>query len=729
MVDSVSRTLLLLLAFSSMVLAPACGGDDDGDGASPDAGVFDGELPPILFATQVPVGENDSVSAVFSNHVGGIRNAPRGGDLMIRYPDGTLRNLTREAGFGDADEMQRRDAISVREPCVHWDGDKALFSMAVGAVTERFEQRDDFRWQIYEVTGLAQGETAAVRRVEGQPRDFNNVSPVYGSDDRIIFISDRPRNGADHLYPQLDEYESQPTTTGVYRLDEASGDLEVIEHAPSGVFSLTVDSFGRVIFSKWDHLQRDQQADSADTAAEYGPITFDDESPGAASAPGGEEVFPEPRDQDDPAFDPAVSAHRFNQFFPWEMNQDGSAEETLNHVGRQEWGGSFSEGSFTGDDNLSFEAPDVFRDTREQLQGDGGVFHIRQDPTDPAWYLGTLADEFGTGSGGTLIRFEGDPTINPEDMHIEALTPTNDDAEIPEDTGYFRNPLRVTGGALVAVHTAASGQLGNTGSDRAPEYNYDYRLTVLTADGDTFRADSLVTTGIERTVSWFTPDEVATWSGNLWELDPVEVVARERPPLRTVPLPDVEMAVFADAGVSPDDLSTWLRERELALVISRNVTQRDRNDVQQPYNLAVPGGVESVATGGTVYDIDHIQFFQGDQLRGYDSYSNGRRILARPMHGPDLVTDGAGPAGSVALGTDGSMAAFVPARRAMTWQLVAPDDSPVVRERNWISFQAGEIRVCAACHGINKRSQTGDPLPTNSPEALRDLLEAWKASQ
>src|SRR5262249_7028005 len=47
-------------------------------------------------------------------------------------------------------------------------------------------------------------------------------------------------------------------------------------------------------------------------------------------------------------------------------------------------------------------------------------------------------------------------------------------------------------------------------------------------------------------------------------------------------------------------------------------------------------------------------------------------------------------------------------------------------ERNWLSFQAGEIRVCASCHGINTLSQTGDPAPTNEPEALRDLLADWK---
>ena len=39
------------------------------------------------------------------------------------------------------------------------------------------------------------------------------------------------------------------------------------------------------------------------------------------------------------------------------------------------------------------------------------------------------------------------------------------------------------------------------------------------------------------------------------------------------------------------------------------------------------------------------------------------------------------------------MAAFVPARRAMTWQLTDPAGAPVVRERYWLTFQPGEIRT------------------------------------
>ncbi len=35
-----------------------------------------------------------------------------------------------------------------------------------------------------------------------------------------------------------------------------------MNHAPSGNFTPIVDSFGRVVFTQWDHLKRDQQADS-----------------------------------------------------------------------------------------------------------------------------------------------------------------------------------------------------------------------------------------------------------------------------------------------------------------------------------------------------------------------------------------------------------------------------------------------------------------------------------
>lgn len=65
-----------------------------------------------------------------------------------------------------------------------------------------------------------------------------------------------------HTYPQLDEYESTPTNTGIWKLDVSTKKVSMIQHAPSGSFDLYVDSFGRILFTKWDHLKRDQQADA-----------------------------------------------------------------------------------------------------------------------------------------------------------------------------------------------------------------------------------------------------------------------------------------------------------------------------------------------------------------------------------------------------------------------------------------------------------------------------------
>src|SRR5205085_12608207 len=127
------------------------------------------------------------------------------------------RNLTAEAGFGNAG-FQGATSIAVRDPYVHWNGTKAVFSMVVGA-PETFQGNEgDYRWQLYEVSGLGVGLTVSITLVANQPTQYNNVNPAYLSDGTIVFASDRPRNGAAHLYPQRDEYESDGTVTGLWRL-------------------------------------------------------------------------------------------------------------------------------------------------------------------------------------------------------------------------------------------------------------------------------------------------------------------------------------------------------------------------------------------------------------------------------------------------------------------------------------------------------------------------------
>src|SRR5437899_10978015 len=210
----------------------------------------------ILFVTQVSIPEDfATIGSVFGNHRATPDSCGRGGDLYVRYPDGTLKNLTRAAGFG-AYGSQNTNGIAVRQPCLHWSGTKAVFSMVVGAPRYQYDYNTVKYWQLYEITNFTDAASVPViTKVPNQPTTYNNISPIYGTDDRIIFSSDRPRNGQPQLYPQLDEYEEAPTVTGLWSLQPTNGDLFLMNHTPSGAFSPFVDSAGPVVFVRWDHLQ------------------------------------------------------------------------------------------------------------------------------------------------------------------------------------------------------------------------------------------------------------------------------------------------------------------------------------------------------------------------------------------------------------------------------------------------------------------------------------------
>lgn len=709
------------------------------------------ELPsPILFATQVPIpADFATLGSVFANHLPDPESAGRGGDLVLLYPDGALRNLTAEAGFG-VTGFQGAQSIAVRGPAVHWDGARALFSMVVGATEERYE-RVEARWQIYEVSGLGRGEKAVIRKVAHQPQDANNVSPVYDSLDRIVFVSDRPRGGEAHLYPQRDEYESTATPTGLWRLDPASGELILMQHSPSGSFTPIVDSFGRVVFTRWDHLQQDQQADADALDGDvYGSFDYAGESAGAARQARQDEVFPEPRSArtDLLAGTPFVG-HTLNQFLPWEVRQDGTGEEVLNHLGRHELL-SYFDRSRNDDPALAEFIAEV--SGRSNPRSIDNALQLREDPTRPGRYVGTDAPEFDTHAAGQLIAFSASPGINADDVTVDYLThpatreAVADGAPVPAGhSGHYRDPLPLSNGALIAAHTDEPRGAANEGTRQRPVPRYRFRLRRLVAGAAGadayFRSGEALTpgSGLEKSVSYWDPDELVEYSGPLWELDPVEVRARPRPPLTAFALAPPEQRVLDELGISLDRLRADLRRRNLGLIVSRNVTSRDRADRQQPFNLRVPGGVETLGDGGKLYDVEHLQLFQADQVRGYggvDSPEPGRRSLARPLHDPAAVEangpssgPSGGPEGSVEIAADGSIAAFVPAHRALAWQTTDGGGAPVVRERFWVSVQPGELRACDGCHGVNRLNQAGRPRADQPPLALRKLLLRWLAEQ
>jgi len=675
----------------------------------------------------VPIPQDfGTLPATFGNHIPNPNTAFRGGDLWIRYADGSLKNLTQAAGYGNTG-FQGAGAIAVRDPSVSWDGTKVIFSMVVGAPTARY-QITSHKWQLYEVTGLGSADTPVITKVSNQPTSYNNISPTYASDDSIIFVSDRPRDDSVlNTYPQRDEYESSPVNSGLWKLNPQTGEVVIIDHAPSGDFNPIVDSYGRVIFTRWDHLQRDQQ----NVGASMGAFNYVSESSSTTTSSSAE-IYPEPRDVDDPDYKPTVNLMTINQFFPWAVNQDGTDLETLNHVGRQEIG-MYIERSFNDDPNVQEFYGQYATGAN---QNEFNIFlHIKEDPTHPGTYLGTNCQEFGTHAAGQILSIQGPPGMNPDAMTVTYLTHPDTagatNSPSVNHTGLYRDPVPLSNGKIIAAHTSETRQDTNEGTTNNPVSRYSFRLKLITKPAAYYTPSTLLTSGISKSISFWNPDEMVSYSGNLWEMMAVELKARARPNASTLSIPAPEAGVIASLGVSVEELKNYLKAKNLALVISRNLTVRDKNDRQQPTNLRVSGtSTQSLPHSGKIYDISHLEFFQGDLIRGYNSgNSSGRRVLAQRMHsveeGINPILSGAAP-GSVQIAEDGSMAAFVPARRALTWQTASPDGSAVVRERYWVTFQPGEIRVCASCHGVNSSDHLGNPAPSNPPLALAQLLAHWK---
>jgi hypothetical protein len=698
---------------------------------------------PILFCTQIPnpTGFGTSMET-FGNHEASMYAAPRGGDLYIRYPNGTLKNLTLAAGYGQSG-MQGANAIAVRDPHVHWSGTKALFSMVVGAPTQRYQVLT-FKWKLYEITGLGENDTPVITVVPNQPSGYNNIQPIYGTDDRIIFASDRPRGGEAHLYPQHDEYETANIVTGLWRIDPkactASAALEMLTHSPSGDFTPIIDQAGRIVFTRWDHLQRDQQAD-ADIMSNsgYGTFNYADETAAAAKSTilPDKEVFPEPRSsRTDLLGLPAwanTNGQTFNIFNPWMMTEDGTELETLNHVGRHEMGNYVIE-NFTNDANLhDFYTPPTPNPIR-------AMFHIQESPNTPGLYYGTEAGEFGSHASGMIVSVLAPPGTHPEQIQFKYVT--HPDTRSPTSTpsvnhsGLYRNPLPLTNGDVLVVQTSATDYDQNIGTSAAPLSRYDYRLRVLETAGTYKKASATALTGngITKNVSWWSPDDMRTYNGVLWETYPVEVRVRAKPStptLNTETIPAIEQTLFANAGVNIKDFKKFLRRNNLSLLVTRDVTSRDDADQQQPYNLKVFGSSHQTLNPnkpGTTYEVKYLQLLQGDQIRGIGGINTpkaGRRVIAQFLHDSNAMAynpSSTGAQGSVNIQPDGSTAAFVPANRAITWQLTDANNKGIVRERLWLSTVGGEVRVCTSCHGESTLNQAGLTSPSNPPQALTSIL-------
>ncbi|MBS1537776.1 MAG: hypothetical protein JST20_08520 [Bacteroidetes bacterium] len=704
---------------------------------------------PILFCTQVPVAPSFlNMMDVFGNHRGETDAAPRGGDLYILYPDGVLKNLTSAAGFGGVG-LLTNNGIAVRQPCVHWNGQKALFSMVVGSPTGIFDYTK-FYWQIYEVTNLGENQTPIISKIPNQPTTYNNISPIYGTDGKIIFTSDRPRNGQSHLYPQLDEYETAPTNTGLWSLDLLTGDLKLLDHAPSGAFYPSIDSYGRVIFDRWDHLQRDQEADldvdaiKAAQSLPYGMFNYSDESANAQVRFNDRtEIYPETRAVSKDTIQNMITnvqGFTFNFITPWQINEDGTDAETINHVGRHDFQ-AYINSSYTADVNLKTFNPNF------SPNGPRSMMNLREDPTNPGTYYFVDGAEFFCDRSGQVRKFTAAPTLDTRQMvftpvtHDETFGFINDNAVATvKNTGHYRSPLPMTDGQLIVVHTADSRIERNDSTASNPKVRYDFRMKTMKPFLGLYAADKPLTMGISKNVQYWSPNQNALvkFNGVLWELDPVEVVARATPPMRMSKLPTIEKTVFTEENVDETEFRNYLKSNNLGVIVSRDVTHRNSDDKQQPFFLKVAGSNhQSPNPKGKVYDISYLQLLQADQIRGKGMRTAtstpvaGRRVLAQNMTGVKVPKpfSPSTTSGAVVIANDGSVASYVPASRAMTWHLTDVAGKSIVKERYWVTFQKGEVRVCASCHGSNDNATLPtQTTPQNKPEAFRTLIKHWRDS-
>jgi hypothetical protein len=295
-----------------------------------------------------------------------------------------------------------------------------------------------------------------------------------------------------HTYPQRDEYESTAINSGLWKLNPSSGELVILDHSPSGDFNPIIDSFGRVLFTRWDHLQRDQQ----NVGVSHGAFNFESETSTTAtsSAP---EIFPEPRNVNDPDYKSTVNLFTLNQFFPWMMNQDGTDLETLNHVGRQEIG-VYSERNFNDDPNVQEFYGQYSTGAN---QNEFTIFlHIKELPNTPGTYLGTSCQEFGTHSGGQILSINGAPGVNPDAMQVTYLThpDTSGATDTPsaDHSGLYRDPLPLANGNILASHTITTRQDSNIGSGSSPISRYAFRIKQLTKPGAYYVAGTTLTSGI-----------------------------------------------------------------------------------------------------------------------------------------------------------------------------------------------------------------------------------------
>ena len=277
--------------------------------------------------------------------------------------------------------------------------------------------------------------------------------------------------------------------TGLWSLESRDRRSVSVQHSPIGIFSPQIDSYGRVVFVRWDHLQRDQQADSDGPSDRSTRRTRTARSTTPTSRPARQA-----RDADRGLPRAALGArrtsspgrtstgHSLNHFFPWMINEDGTEEETLIHLGRHELHGYFNR-SLNDDPNLvDFIAGDVgaaptptasrtssrSRKTPRRRARTTGSTHRSSARTPPARSCGSTAGRRHTLSS-TIVTY-----VTPSRATCRRAR-----TQPPDHSGLYRNPLPLSDGTVIAATRPRPTSTPTTGTRANPVSRYAFRLQAL----------------------------------------------------------------------------------------------------------------------------------------------------------------------------------------------------------------------------------------------------------
>lgn len=157
------------------------------------------------------------------NTFGGIA-----GPAMV--PDSQLRSRNLRTG---EDRLILSDADgTIRNPCVHYDGQRILFSYRPGKTTY---------YNLYEI----QADGTGLRQITRGP--YHDVEPCYLPDGGIAFASSRARRWVPCFI----------TPVGlIYRCNADGGDMRMLTFNSDHDMRPQVLSDGRIMFARWEYIDR-----------------------------------------------------------------------------------------------------------------------------------------------------------------------------------------------------------------------------------------------------------------------------------------------------------------------------------------------------------------------------------------------------------------------------------------------------------------------------------------